>query len=88
MKIGSRFTLRNIAGENIVIMSSALGVDATKVISLNESAAWLWTQLQGREFEIEEAVSLVLENYEVSEDIARADVERWVDTLVSNGVCE
>ena len=38
MKIREEYKVREMAGEHVVIMQGRLGVDMTKIISLNESA--------------------------------------------------
>lgn len=42
MKIREEYKVREMAGEHVVIMQGRLGVDMTKIISLNESALYLW----------------------------------------------
>ena len=48
MKIREEYKVREMAGEHVVIMQGRLGVDMTKIISLNESALYLWNALAGR----------------------------------------
>ncbi len=43
-----------MAGEHVVIMQGRYGADMTRIISLNESALYLWNELQGKEFDTEE----------------------------------
>ena len=43
MKIREEYKVREMAGEHVVIMQGRLGVDMTKIISLNESALYLST---------------------------------------------
>ena len=42
MKIKNGFELREVCGENVIIAHGVDNIDFTKVISLNESAAFLW----------------------------------------------
>ena len=42
MKIKQEYKVREIAGENVVIMQGGKGADLTKIITLNESALLLW----------------------------------------------
>ena len=48
MKIREEYKVREMAGEHVVIMQGRLGVDMTKIISLNESALYLWNALAGK----------------------------------------
>lgn len=78
MKINEKMKIRNVAGENIVIMPSDDAADMTKVVALNESSLLLYNQLKGREFSLDDAVQLLLDNYDVDEATARKDAEAWL----------
>lgn len=88
MKIKNNYNLRSIAGEHLVIMNGEQGVDITRVISLSSSAAWLWEQLEGKDFIESDAVALLLDQYDVSQDVAEEDVAKWVSALRENNICE
>lgn len=81
MKIKEGFTLRTMCGEHIVVGEGLSQVNFNKIISLNESAAWLWEQVQGKEFGEETLAKLLLEKYDVSQELAQADsaklLEQW-----------
>lgn len=78
MRINEKMKIRNVAGENIVIMPSDDAADMTKVVALNESSLLLYNQLKGREFALDDAVQLLLDNYDVDEATARKDAEAWL----------
>lgn len=78
MRINEKMKIRNVAGENIVIMPSDDAADMTKVVALNESSLLLYNQLKGREFSLDDAVQLLLDNYDVDETTARKDAEAWL----------
>lgn len=88
MKIKKGISLRNIAGESILMLKEDKGVDMTKVISLNSTSEWLWSQISDIEFSTEEIVNLLISEYEVSKEQAQIDATKWVDQLVSSGVIE
>lgn len=48
MKIRKDFKLREICGEYVVTAEGMQAVDFTKLISLNETAAFLWRRLRNR----------------------------------------
>ena len=75
MKIKNGFELREVCGENVIIAHGVDNIDFTKVISLNESAAFLWKQVAGLEFSEEDLVQLLLGEYEVEESQAAEDVK-------------
>lgn len=78
MRINEKMKIRNVAGENIVIMPSDDAADMTKVVALNESSLLLYNQLKGREFAFDDAVQLLMDNYDVDEATARKDAEAWL----------
>lgn len=83
MRINEGFELREMCGEHIIIGTGMANIDFSKVISLNESAAYLWHKIEGKEFTLEMLASMLTEQYEVSNTTALADVtaltEKWVE---------
>lgn len=88
MKIKEGFILRTICGEHVVVGEGLAQVNFNKMLSLNESAAWLWQEVSGKDFSREELVQLLLGRYEVSREQASADVDKLVDTWIKEGVVE
>ena len=86
MKINERMKVRNVAGENIVIMQGVEGTDMTRVVALNESALLLYNALTGHEFEVKDVVRLLVDEYEVDEEAARKDAEAWVAEMKKNAL--
>jgi len=81
MKFKKEYKVREIAGEHVVIMQGKLGSDVTRVIALNETSLYLWNKLQGEDFDAETVRDLLLENYEVSEEVASSDAKAWIGKL-------
>jgi len=88
MKIREGLKLREVAGEYMLLPEDRGSVDFNAVFSLSESAAWLWNTLKGRDFSEEEAVALVLGEYDVDEAVARADVSSLMNKLRDNGILD
>ena len=88
MKIKEGFTLRQICGEYVVVGEGLAQVNFNKMLSLNESAAYLWKAVQGKEFTQEDLVKLLLEQYEVTQEVAAKDVEKLVAIWLEQGVAE
>ncbi len=88
MRIKSNFKLRNIAGENLVVQVNNSELDMTKVISLNSSSVWLWTKLVDRDFCSEDLVQMLVDHYDIDEQTAQRDVNKWIEILAQNGVIE
>ena len=86
MKIKEGFILRSICGEFVVVGEGLAQVNFNKMLSLNESAAYLWKEVEGKEFTRESLVALLLDKYEVSEQQAAADVDKLVGIWIQEGV--
>ena len=78
MRILEGLVLRPLGSEYIVTGDELSRIDFSKVISMNETAAYLWNALQDRDFHAEDMVPLLTERYDVSEETARADARRLV----------
>ncbi len=76
MKIKEGFELRVICGEAIIVAHGKQNIDFSKIISLNESAAYLWHAVEGRDFNAEELARLLTEEYEVDEAVALRDATK------------
>lgn len=76
MRLLDGFVLRSICNEHIVTGEGLARVDFSKVISLNSTAAYLWEQVQDKDFTAEDLVDLLTERYDVDRERARADVDK------------
>ena len=88
MKIKDGFTLRTMLGENIVVGEGLSQVNFNKLITLNETAAFLWKGVSGKEFTKEDLVKLLTDNYEVEEARAAEDVDKLLATWIKEGIAE
>ena len=88
MKIKKGFELRKICEENIIIAHGLENIDFTKVISLNESAAFIWQQVEGKDFTEADMAQILLDEYEVEEAQARADVKALAESWIQAGLVE
>lgn len=81
MRIKKGFELRDVCGEKVIVASGLENIDFSKIISLNESAAYLWEKLQGADFSVQDAVDRLTEAYDVSPETALTDagelLARW-----------
>lgn len=81
MRIRQECKVRSIAGENVVILQGSNGVDMTQIITLNDSALFLWNNLVGKDFLVEDVAGLLLQNFDVAEDVAMRDAQCWIDKM-------
>lgn len=73
MKINPELTLREMAGEYIIVNPFSDIVDMTQIYTMNETAAWLWQQMEGKEFTAEDIAEALCEEYEVDKETALFD---------------
>lgn len=78
MKINEGFELRKVCDENVIVAYGRKNIDFSKVISLNESAAYLWNAVIGKEFTCQELADLLCKEYEVDAQTALADATEMV----------
>jgi len=88
MKLRSDLVLRTIGSDHLIVDPSQDMVDLSTVYTLNSSAAWLWEQLKGKEFNIEGIVELLCENYDVDIDQAKSDAETLLQDFQKQGLLE
>lgn len=82
MKLKENLTVRKIGDEYMMVSDSDAGLDYTRVISLNESAAYLVQEVGQKEFTKEEWVTLLMDKYSVDRDTAEADVQALIDKFL------
>lgn len=88
MKIKEQFKVREMAGEHVVIMQGSSFSDLTRIISLNESALYLWNALEGKTFDTAAVANLLAEHYGIDDEIALRDAQRWLDKLDECGLLD
>ena len=83
MKTVPGFTLRPLGKEFIITAESIQKINFNKMISLNESAAYLWKSVDGREFTVEDLADLLTERYEIDRETALRDSQaitaKWIE---------
>lgn len=84
MKINDGFVLREVAGTWVVLPLVKGFSDFNGMITLNESACLLWRRLESGATR-EELVALLTEEYEVTEDLASADVDKFLSKIGEAG---
>ena len=85
MKINPDHTLRDIAGETIIVDQGSTHTDMTHIVSLNASARLLWERLAGTDFCIDDAARILTEQYGIDKEQAMTDATRWAERLQACG---
>ena len=88
MKIKKGFVLRTICGQNVISGEGLDQVNFSKLISLNDTATFLWKVAEEGEFTEEVLVARLLEEYDVEEEVAANDVHSMVSMWLELGLVE
>jgi hypothetical protein len=86
MKIKEGFILREMCGENIIAAEGLEHINFNKLISLNESAAYLWQELIGKEFTVEDMAQLLIERYGIGQELALKDSKNLCEAWINAGI--
>ena len=88
MKVKKGFELREICGEHIIVAYGKENIDFNKVITLNESATFLWKEIADKDFTVDDLASLLCKEYEVDEKTAKHDAQALLDKWTKVGLVE
>lgn len=88
MRIKEGFTLRPLLGGHIVVGEGLAQVNFDKIFALNESAAYLWEKVAGKEFTRDTLVQLLLDRYDVGAEEAADDVDKLLESWRTKGFVE
>lgn len=87
MKVKEDFLLREVAGCYVVVPVGKATVDFNGMMNLNETGAFLWEKLENDTTK-EELLKAMLDEYEVTEDIAKKDIDNFITKLKDGNLLE
>lgn len=87
MKIKEGFLLRHVGENHIVVAVGAAAVDFRSIITLNETGAFIWEQLCNP-CTVEDVVKAVLAEYDITVDVAAADVATFITAMREKGLLD
>lgn len=88
MKIKNGFVLRQMCGENIVTAEGLEHINFNKLISLNQTAAFLWEKVAGKEFTAEDMAQHLVEEYGIDLELALTDAGKLAQAWIDAGLAE
>ena len=88
MKIKEGFVLRTICGQNVVSGEGTANVNFSKLVSLNDTAAYLFKAVAGEDFTPERLADLLTQEYEVNRERALKDAEALCVQWKEIGIAE
>lgn len=87
MKVKDGFVLRAIAGSNIVVPVGAATAQFNGMITLNDSGAFLWRELE-KGADVDSLTEALLREYDVDEATARTCTADFIAKLEEAGCLE
>lgn len=88
MKIKDGFVLRTICGNTVVVGEGLSQVNFSKIVSLNPTAAYLWESVVGKDFTVEDMTALLLDEYDVTPEVASKDAASLAKSWTEAGLVE
>lgn len=88
MKTRKNFVLKEVCGEYIIISEGEENIDFTKIISMNESSAYLWNSVQDQEFTTETLAQKLVEEYDIDKETALRDATLLASQWLKSGIVE
>ncbi len=89
MKAKKGFKLRPLGDEYILVGESIEQINFNKMITLNETAAFLWGKVaDGQDFDAEKMAQWLTEEYEVTREQALEDSQKTIETWLNAGIIE
>lgn len=85
MKIKNEYIMRNIAGDDVLVPIGKTVTDFNGLIILNEMAKFIWEKMIEVESE-DELLNCILDEYEVEKDVAKADLDEFLNILRENNI--
>lgn len=80
--------MREVCGDKFLIAMGVENIDMNSIINLNETAEFLWKAMGDGEFSVDDLVAKLTDEYEVSTEMAKANIESVLEEMRKAGVVE
>lgn len=89
MRVKDNLVLREIAGQYMLVPVMERVKDVTSMVYISSSAAYLWKNMDGREFTLDELVDLIMAKYKnVTCEKAQSDIITFLQILAKNNILD
>ena len=88
MKKIKGLVLRRLGAEAVIVAESLDLIDFDKIVSLNDSAVYVWDSLNDLDFDSDTVVRLLTDRYDVDVATARKDAGELIDIWLRAGIIE
>lgn len=85
MRIRDGYVLREVAGTFVIISTGSENLDFKGVITVNEVGALIWKGVEAGKSK-DEIVDKILSEYDVQKEIASADMDEFLEQLISKNI--
>lgn len=86
MRTKKGYRLRSLGKEYILVAEGLEVMDANQMISMNETAAFLWEAVEDKAFDAEALAQLLMNEYGIEEETAQKDVTPLLQTWKEAGI--
>lgn len=86
MRTKKGYRLRSLGKEYILVAEGLEVMDANQMVSMNETAAFLWKAVEGKAFDAEALAQLLVDEYGIEMETAQKDVTPLLQTWKEAGV--
>lgn len=80
MKLKAGYVIRSIASETIVVPTGSEAIHFNGIMTLNKTGKVLFSALQ-EEKTVDELLTLLMNQFDVSKEVALADIQNFIKTL-------
>ena len=80
MDVKKEFIVREIAGDYILVPYGQTTLDFNGIVTMNELGRFIWENYERAKDE-EELLDFILDEYEVEREVAKADLDEFLQVL-------
>ena len=88
MKIKSGFVIEKVGDGFLAVAVGDRADEFTGLVRMNSTGAFLWKLVEERDMSKDELLKAVLDEYDVSAEIAKADIDKFEKQLSDGGILE
>ena len=89
MRIKNGFVVREVCAQKVVLAEGTSNIDFGKLLTLNDTAEFLWNQAESQgDFTVESLTTALCGEYDVDSSMAAKDVKHIVDLWKQYGILE
>lgn len=88
MKIKNGFVIEKVGDDYLAVAVGTRADEFSGLVRMNSTGAFLWKLINEKDMTKDELLSAVLNEYDVDESIARADIDNFEKQLSDGGILE